>query len=338
MSRFSVWIGRLLLLLSIGLLFADGKEDAREADGGILIGRPVTYKNLTIFPLYLKEEKDVEEYLTLQEAFDLGLVEIREIGASGTVNSVEVENRGKRPIYILAGTVIVGGKQDRVVTKDTIVPPCTTIKVEVCCVERGRWSPQVRRGKKIVFEGVAEANTESNIRRLVQEKRRAEEAQGDVWRRVAQSCRRQQVETETGTYKRLIEVTEWKVQMYLTVFKRVFDYDKDICGFLVSINGVIETCDLFASPRLLSKFKEHLLRSYVIDALNAGVPKEIKPTTIEACREFISDVVMAQRKTETIKEDEHRKVGKLDSDRIIGFSNEDKKSAEVLHLNLFRKK
>jgi len=332
--RVMIWIGRFLLVLSIGILLAEGKEDAEKAADGILIGEPVTYKNLAIFPLYLEKEEKVEDYIILEEAFDAGLVEIREVDGSGTVNAVEVENKGKRPIYILAGTVIVGGKQDRVVTKDTIVPPCATIKVEVCCVEQGRWHPRTRRGEGGAFDDVEKASTESAIRRLVQEKGKS--GQRDVWRKVAESCQKQRAETETGTYRRLIEVTEKKVQEYLAVFEEAFGDDEDICGFLVAINGVIETCDLFASPELLGKFKDNLLRSYIIDALNAGPAEEAEPPAVDAGKKFIDEMTKAEK--QVLEQDEHRQVERLDAARIMGFLNRDKKSKKTLHLNTYRKK
>jgi hypothetical protein len=39
------------------------------------------------------------------------------------VNQLVLINRGKRPLLLLAGELIIGGKQDRIVAKDRIIAP-----------------------------------------------------------------------------------------------------------------------------------------------------------------------------------------------------------------------
>ncbi len=41
---------------------------------------------------------------------------------SAQVNQLVLINRGKRPLLLLAGEVVSGGKQDRIIGKDRIVP------------------------------------------------------------------------------------------------------------------------------------------------------------------------------------------------------------------------
>ena len=42
---------------------------------------------------------------------------------------------------VLAGEVVIGGKQDRVLTEDIVLAASETQQVAVNCVEQGRWAP-----------------------------------------------------------------------------------------------------------------------------------------------------------------------------------------------------
>lgn len=57
------------------------------------------------------------------------------------VSQLVLVNRGKRPLLLLAGEVVSGGKQDRIIGKDRIVPiGSAPLPLDVFCVEHGRWT------------------------------------------------------------------------------------------------------------------------------------------------------------------------------------------------------
>ena len=92
---------RPLLLASIGCLFvvagvqfgssqetrtrngADAKPFAKPASGsrGFMVGTPVRYKNLTIFPVLSKSELNSDRFITLNEGLRAHTVEVLEMGA-----------------------------------------------------------------------------------------------------------------------------------------------------------------------------------------------------------------------------------------------------------------
>ena len=56
------------------------------------------------------------------------------------MNRLVLVNNSKHPLILLAGEVVTGGKQDRVVGKDRIVPAeSDPVDLSVFCVEHGRW-------------------------------------------------------------------------------------------------------------------------------------------------------------------------------------------------------
>jgi hypothetical protein len=305
--------------------------------GDILTGKPVSHGNLVVFPLYLRNAAEIkEDYATLEEALSKQQVQVSEKDEGGEVNCVEVQNTSGRPIYILAGQVIVGGKQDRVITKDTIIPPGGKMQVEVCCVEHGRWSPHSGESG-IAFAGYEYMNAQSGIKRLAQAK--GQHAQGEVWKEVAKTVDKLQAETSSGTYKEVIEKTSDRVEDFLKALKAL-ENDSRICGFVSCINGKVQACDLFASPKLLAKFRDSLLRSYALDALYAGEKKDAPEAGLDAVKSFLAEMLKAQDKSEKIAEDSHRRLEKSETEKVILFRNKlvgAQACEEALHYNAYSK-
>jgi hypothetical protein len=121
------------------------------------VGAPVTYQNLTIFPVISSQSADTSDFETLDEALSNGDAVVSEQGGymrrtrdgepvpvytgASVVNQLVLVNRGKRPLLLLAGEVVSGGKQDRIIGKDRIVPiGSAPLPLDVFCVEHGRWT------------------------------------------------------------------------------------------------------------------------------------------------------------------------------------------------------
>src|SRR6201998_363142 len=103
---------------------------------------PVTYENIAIFPVVSGSSQDTSSFLTLEEGLASGEVIVSERGAAGlvrnrgqigprslpqydsgaSVNQLVLINRSRRPLLLLAGELVSGGKQDRIIAKDRIVP------------------------------------------------------------------------------------------------------------------------------------------------------------------------------------------------------------------------
>src|SRR5258707_8443219 len=119
---------------------------------------PVTYENLSIFPVVSSSSYDTSYFLTLDEGLASGEVQVREQGSEGmvrnrdgvirqsysngaSVNQLVLINRSKRPLLLLAGELVSGGKQDRIIGKDRLVPAGSEpLPLDVFFVEHGRWA------------------------------------------------------------------------------------------------------------------------------------------------------------------------------------------------------
>jgi len=99
---------------------------------------PYTYKNLTVYLVHGENVLNDRTPLTLEEAMERGLVIVHE---TSDVNELEIENISKTDeVYVQAGDIVKGGKQDRVLAVDLIVPARSgRMPIDSFCVEHGRW-------------------------------------------------------------------------------------------------------------------------------------------------------------------------------------------------------
>src|SRR5215472_3455826 len=136
-----------------GLAPPPSPQPKPEGDWRIL--DPVTYENISVFPVVASYGQDTSVFLTLEEGLATGEVVVRERGSeemvrgrdgriiyypqpAASVNQLVLVNHSKRPLLLLAGELVSGGKQDRVIGKDRIVPVgAPPLPLDVFCVEHG---------------------------------------------------------------------------------------------------------------------------------------------------------------------------------------------------------
>jgi hypothetical protein len=129
------------------------------AASGYRVLAPIQSGDLTLFPVVRADGKAGEgaAFLTLDEGLRSGEVEVTEAGnARGLVrprggrqpvyqgdqvNTLVLINHSRKPLVLLAGEIVAGGKQDRIVASDRIVPSDSDpVDLSVFCVEHGRWT------------------------------------------------------------------------------------------------------------------------------------------------------------------------------------------------------
>jgi hypothetical protein len=127
--------------------------------GGYKVLKPIESGDLTLFPVVRVNGRTppADQFLTLDEGLKNGDVEVTEAGRvrglvrsrggatpayrGDQVNTLVLVNNSKRPLLLLAGEIVTGGKQDRVIAKDRIVPAGgDPIDLSVFCIEHGRWT------------------------------------------------------------------------------------------------------------------------------------------------------------------------------------------------------
>ena len=145
-----------------------------------VVSGPYSHKNLTIFLLHGADQRQDKTPLTLQEAMERKVVVVHE---TGDVNNLAIENLSDEEVYVQSGDIVKGGRQDRVLALDLIVPPKSgKIQIASFCVEHGRWSGR----------GQEEAGQFGSSRKALNSKElkiaaKHSASQSEVWDKVAQS-------------------------------------------------------------------------------------------------------------------------------------------------------
>jgi hypothetical protein len=289
------------------------------ATGNYKVLAPITHGSLTIFPVVSNTTHDTHEFLTLDEGLRSGEVVVTEAGQvqglyrrrggqvyppsrprydGAQVNSLVLVNNSQRPLLLLAGEIVTGGKQDRVIGKDRIIPAeSDPIDLGVFCVEPGRW---VASSDK--FGGLSAQMAQPSVR----SKAMGAKDQQQVWDAAgkargaviaaapAPSAEAIQVEGGTSYAKtmenRTVRAEVDKVaapmqQSYESVIRQL--KDQHAVGVVVAINGDIQWVDIFASTELLQKYWPKLVRSYAAETV--GIRQVKGAPSLTAAQAFLDD-------------------------------------------------
>jgi hypothetical protein len=297
---------------------------------GWRLAQPVTYENLTVFPVLSAENADTSEFATLDDALASGAAIITEQGnymrrtrdgavqpysGGAEVNQLVLVNRGKKPLLLLAGEVVSGGKQDRIIGKDRIVPiGAEPLPLDVFCVEHGRWTdggdkfaaaqlmvhPSVR--EKAAFDqnqGEVWAAVRSGSTAAMSESVEVSGSGGGVGGGVAPQISRSSVAdtiastAPTESYRKIYKASPVgaSVESYADEIDRRFRRATSglkgeyAVGAVVAYGNEVAWSDIFASGQLFEAYWPKLLRSYVVEAL--ARPSRIEKVSFDDARDFL---------------------------------------------------
>lgn len=277
----------------------------------LTVHEPIHQGNLTIFPVTTPTTVDASAFITLDEGLRAGLVKVGELGAlRGTgamsrpiitgrrgpappitpsqmgdgarVNELAIQNLSDKPLLLIAGEIVTGGKQDRVLGRDLIVPPRSEpIALGVFCVEPGRWH-----GLNAQF-GASKAMAHPNLRKQVTEAK----DQSKVWEEVGNANRMMAAGVPAGATAAssfAVTMAQRPVQEKLTADSRHFldRLPRGATGVVIAVNGRTVWADLFASAALFDRYREKLLQSYVVEAMRAG-RSDGRTATVADARDFL---------------------------------------------------
>ena len=158
----------------------ENKPPEQFAASNYVVSGPYSHKNLTIFLLQGADQRQDKTPLTLQEAMERKVVVVHE---TGDVNNLAIENLSDDEVYVQSGDIVKGGRQDRVLALDLIVPPKSgKIQIASFCVEQGRWSG--RGNEEAAAFGSSEKALSSKDLKIAA---KHSASQGDVWDKVEKS-------------------------------------------------------------------------------------------------------------------------------------------------------
>ncbi|MBN2537131.1 hypothetical protein JXB37_02520 [candidate division WOR-3 bacterium] len=226
---------------------------------GLRPSAPAVHGNLAVF-LLTGPATGSRDYVTLDRAISKGWVEVEE-KEGGEVNTVRVRNKSSQRVFGLAGEMITGAKQTRMLQQDVLLPAKSAwLDLPVYCVEHGRWHGESDRfgSKGQIVAGRVRGNAANN------------QSQGEVWAEVSRSNADLGIVTGTDRFDAVFE--DEKVQGRLEEYRRglgesVPALKPDAIGVAVAVGDRLVCVDIFCSPAMFRKMWPRLLESYVVDAL-----------------------------------------------------------------------
>src|SRR3984957_18947765 len=312
---FAIVAGAGITGLVVAGLLATGPLPAQAGETGGTAGYkvldPIRHGNLTVFPVLASKSYPTGEFLTLDEGLRSGEVEVTEYGSlrglirrhpvhpavhsNAEVNRVVLVRNSKRPLLLLAGETVTGGKQDRVIGKDRIVPAeSDPVDLSVFCVEPGRWTATSEQfgASGATYGGPSHGVGSNAVATLmaqpsVRAKAMGDKDQDEVWAEVKKQREAVSVEVlaaapmvasemaQTSSYAKVMENDEVKKrvdavagpieQNYQSLIKQL--RDRNAVGVVVAVNGRIIWADVLASAEFLEKYWPKLVRSYAPEAV-----------------------------------------------------------------------
>ena len=258
------------------------------------ISGPITCLNLAVYLIHGDDIVVGKNVLTLQEALELKRIVVHE---TGTVNQLTVENVSRdTEVFIQSGDIVKGGRQDRVIAFDLIVPPQSgRVAVNSFCVESGRWR---QRGTEDSdhFSASSGSLPGRGLRLAVSSSRQ----QGQVWEKVkeqqnklSETLKKNLADPKSPSSLQLtLEDKDLlaKIDAYMNKLEKCMEGKKNVVGFVLAVNGKVESAEVYGSVALLQKMWPKMLRTAAIEAVSDLQPgKRFEPADMDMVKAFLAD-------------------------------------------------
>ena len=243
---------------------------------GTLTG-PFTHSNLQVFLIHGDPQLEERRYATLSEALERKLVEIKE---TGNVQELAIENLSKDvTVFLNAGDIVKGGRQDRTVRDDLILPPQSgKVPLATFCVEHGRWT---MRGDE--NPAAFSANTKALSSRKEKLAARYGLNQSEVWSGVAEQQSKlnenvsrlagKSVDIRSTASASSLQLTledkdlDSVKRRYMDKLNPILNGKTDVIGFAYAINGEINTAEVYNNKNLFRALWPKLLDAAITEAI-----------------------------------------------------------------------
>lgn len=243
----------------------------------VLAGNPVSSNNLVIAPVYRQRTASLD-YLTLEEALNDGL-SMEELPRMD-VESLQAENTSEKQVLIIAGEVVVGGKQNRMVASNVFLEKSFKGTIPTRCVEHGRSS-----GKQGHFTYGGYSTSDMKF----------SSTQHDVWDSISSTMALTGSSSSTRDYSEVLKNKERDLQEYVKSFPLAEGQIGLVTViFLPAKRKLI--ADLFEQQLVCKKHYERIVKAHALEALTCK--SERGETSSEEIEEFLEGLAAANFRKE----------------------------------------
>jgi hypothetical protein len=309
------------------------------AEDGTRISGPIVHDNLAIYFVHGAAAKGAVP-LTLQEALAKGTVKVRE---TGSVNELTIENTGADDVFVQAGDIVKGGRQDRVLSVDLLLPPRSKkVSITAFCVESGRWTGRgnedaaqfssavaampSREAKEVMMNNLMGTMPITGMLLGAPDRPAAyaatAESQQAIWSSVRKTQDRlsrsvgEPVAAPASPSSLQLSLENEKLKdaqaAYIAALQGAGEGDDDIVGYVFAVNGRIDSGDVYASNALFRKMWRKLLAANVTEAIGAKDAAGAAPPSVDDVEAFLAKASTGTEAERAINADVH--IATVDSD------------------------
>jgi hypothetical protein len=337
--------GLMVLAMLSGARGADAPPASAEPIkvGNFTLTGPFVHDNLAVFLIHGADRLKDRTYLTLQEALEQKAVIVHE---TGNVNQLTIENvSSDKQVYIQSGDIVKGGRQDRLIAIDFIVPPHSgAMPLEAFCVEHGRWTA---RGAEPAAYFAASSDQAAGKELKLAAKQRMD--QGEVWQQVA--ANQQKLTDNAGGDVRSAQSAssfqlsleskpvEERTAAYIKALEPLIGGKDDVIGYAFAINGKVNSADIYANHALFVKLWPKLLKSSAVEAVaelqKDGSTAEAKASDVQRC---IDDAGKGKKSEKDVTPRVQLVTKETDENVVFETHDRDASAAAPVHENYVNKK
>jgi hypothetical protein len=313
--------------------------DRIRLDEDYRLSGPYTCRNLEVFLIHGKAGVKGKHFISLAEALEKGVAVIDE---TGDVNHLSATNHSDKDyVFIQSGDMVKGGRQDRTLSLDVVLPPKSgKVALNAFCVEQGRWS---RRGEEQSDKfSSSKKGLSSKQLKLAAKQARSQKAVWDavaaeqekLGRRIGKSVRKPASATSLQLSLEDEDV-EKQIQEYRQALLPLGRLEKDAIGFAYAINGRFNSADIYGDPGLFQKLWPKLMESAACEALSVRNGSQAHPTAEPAdIKNHIVDALGSPKHKEPSGKSTRRLAG--ETGKNYTFETKDGED-RTIHLNIIAK-
>ena len=303
------------------------------------ISGPYVYENLDVYLVHGSDQMGGRKLVPLAQALAERKVIVRE---TGNVSNLTVENLSDQEVYVQAGEIVKGGRQDRVLSSDLVLPPKSgQVEIGSFCVEHGRWQ---KRGAE---EADRFASSEAYLAHKDLKMANTKGDQGEVWQNVARVQEKLSANlkgevrgAQSGSSLQLTlesERVRKGVEGYFRALSPLLEKHPDAVGYAFAINGTLNSAELYASPALFRSLWPKLVRANAVEAVaerRDGAPHT--PPGVEAVRALLGDPGKGVA-TEKVTSTGTRAVARETESRVVIETQEKQRKDAWIHQSYLKK-
>lgn len=302
------------------------------------ISGPYVYENLDVYLVHGPAPLESGAYVPLGRALQEKKVVVRE---TGTVSQLTIENVSNETVFVQAGEIVKGGKQDRVLGTDLLLPPGSgPVPLPAHCVEQGRWQ---QRGAEAAhqFESSGASVAHKNLKIA-----NYAGSQHEVWANVSRV--QEQLAKNLGGAVRSAESgsslqltlendrVRQGVEGYVRALEGLLSSHPDAIGFAFAVNGELNSADVYGSHELFAGLWPKLLRASATEAVAERKGGAHTPPSLAAVQALLAQGDEGAR-TEKAPHAGTRTVTRETSSRLVVETHETARRDRFVHRSYVQK-